>query len=297
MSASDDGCIGQPLIDAELLHDLEALRPQQLRVKYKAEANSHRAMLQRRREGRVIDPAWSASFRAFLGDMGRKPTPEHSIDCLDPDDARYGPGLCRWASKAEQTRNRRNTLTVTWEGERITLAEFAVKIGKEYGRVYYRFTKGDPLGEIAAEEIAPSGPFLPSRLQEDPEKIAAWQRGFATWRARVIRSRRRFARPEVFEIVSLSRKYRRAQAWLTTRGYFELSPDEHHRASELGETPEGRIYRNAPDAIREAARVLIRNDAEVAVKIIHKPPLRYWDYWRWEDWLFGRDGAEERTNG
>lgn len=38
MSASEYGCIGQPLLDAELVHDLEALRPQQLRDKYKPEA-------------------------------------------------------------------------------------------------------------------------------------------------------------------------------------------------------------------------------------------------------------------
>lgn len=292
MSASDGGCIGQPLIDAELLHDLEALRPQQLRDKYRAEANSHRSMLQRRHDGRVIDPAWVASFKTFLGDMGRKPTPDHSIDCLDPDDARYGPDLCRWATKVEQTRNRRNTIIVPWEGDQITLAEFAAKIGKDYGRVHYRFTKGDALDDIAKQEVVPSGPFVPSRLRGDPARVAAWHRDYATWRGRVIRSRRRFARPEVFEIVTLSDDYRRAQAWLTARGYFELTPDEHDRALELGETREGRMYRLGPDAIREAARALIRNDAEAAVKIIREPPLRYWDYWRWQDWFFGRDGTE-----
>lgn len=292
MSASDYGCIGQPVLDAELVYDLEALRPQQLRDKYRAEANSHRAMLQRSHDGRIIDPAWS-SFKGFLADMGRKPTPEHSIDRLDPDDPRYGPALCRWASKAEQTRNRRNTIIVDWQGERITLAEFAAMIGKDYGRVHYRYAKGDRVEEIANSEPIHSGSFVPTRLRGDKERIATWQNDYAAWRARVVRSRRSFARAEVFEIVALSGDYRRAEAWLTSRGYFELTPDDVDRAAELGETPQGRMYRFGPDAIKEAARALLTNAPATGLKIIGGPPFRWQDMWRWEDWFRGRDGSED----
>ena len=81
------------------------------------------------------------SFQEFLAEVGRRPTPQHSIDRID-NDGNYEPGNVRWATATEQTNNQRRNHRVTARGETLTIGQWAKKLGVRTSRIHQRIAYG-----------------------------------------------------------------------------------------------------------------------------------------------------------
>lgn len=64
------------------------------------------------------------SFEEFLSEVGRRPTPKHSIDRINVN-GHYEKGNIQWATAKEQGRNRRNNVFLEINGQRKTISEWA----------------------------------------------------------------------------------------------------------------------------------------------------------------------------
>ena len=80
-----------------------------------------------------------ADFRNFLFDMGVKPD-GLSIERKDVN-GNYEPGNCVWATQETQDNNKRTTVFVDLNGERISMSQAAKKLNITHGRIRWAVQK------------------------------------------------------------------------------------------------------------------------------------------------------------
>lgn len=95
---------------------------------------------------------WLNSLDRFAEDIGKPPTPKHTLDRID-NDGNYEPSNTRWITRAEQNRNRRKVYRssrsgvngVTWDKR---YNNWQVYLNRRSGRTWLGYAKN--IGEAIA---------------------------------------------------------------------------------------------------------------------------------------------------
>lgn len=93
--------------------------------------------------GITITERWLGEhgFENFLADMGKKPTPEHSIERVN-NDGNYEPGNCIWATMDEQAKNKTTTIRLELNGQKTYQADLAKKLNVDPHSIEYHLGLG-----------------------------------------------------------------------------------------------------------------------------------------------------------
>lgn len=111
---------------------------------------------------------WSASFAAFLEDMGEKPdglTLERK-----ENSGNYEPGNCRWATRGDQNNNTRVNRLLTFNGKTLTAAQWGRRLGISPHTIRQRLQRG----ASDAEALNPSTDMAETRRRNGWAQLIAF---------------------------------------------------------------------------------------------------------------------------
>lgn len=88
--------------------------------------------------GITVCERWQ-KFATFYSDMG-EPAAHLTLERIDNSKG-YSPENCRWGTREDQSRNRRNNILVSMDGETHPLSVWASRFGLKYATVHQRVRK------------------------------------------------------------------------------------------------------------------------------------------------------------
>lgn len=97
--------------------------------------------------GILMSKQWRHSFETFLKDMGKKPSPKHSIERKDNNKG-YSKTNCKWATKKEQARNRRSNHILHINGKKKCIIEWCEYFGLSWHTFKTRRRNRVPMDQI-----------------------------------------------------------------------------------------------------------------------------------------------------
>lgn len=91
--------------------------------------------------GITVCDEWRHSFETFLADMGPRTNPKHTIERIN-NSIGYSKENCKWDTRKEQARNRRNSVRLSVRGVEGCLSALCEHFEKDYFLVHQRLKYG-----------------------------------------------------------------------------------------------------------------------------------------------------------
>lgn len=104
---------------------------------------------------------WQHSFPNFLADMGACPR-GMSLERKENDKG-YSKENCKWATRAEQSRNRRNNRNILLRGECLCVKDWATRLGCDHRTLHARLNADWPIEKALTQ---------PLRAMSSPRKLS-----------------------------------------------------------------------------------------------------------------------------
>lgn len=90
--------------------------------------------------------AWRTSPEQFLADVGAAPNAAATLGRID-NNGNYEPSNCRWETKRQNDNNKRTSRLITFNGQTLTITEWAHQLRINPSTLYFRIKRGIPLSK------------------------------------------------------------------------------------------------------------------------------------------------------
>jgi hypothetical protein len=147
--------LGKPEYEAhyaQVLADVMSMTKGQLQIRYQAEYNSLRSRKEKAKQRHIKFFDSLKDIRDWLIHLGPRPAKGWTVDRIKGGKG-YQPGNLRWATKIQQTHNRKVT---RWHqlpsGDRLTTQQLADRLGLPYQTLYKRLRTGWTVDRLLQNE-------------------------------------------------------------------------------------------------------------------------------------------------